>query len=92
MIEDWAPKAEEEEIKTNKTRKRVMSFESNKDENSDEDKVDIEPVAVPEVDSSQVMVKQMQKAEQEMLKNEIEQLVGAMVTKDKPSSQENSKK
>ena len=61
MIEDWAPKAEEEEtLKTSKTKKRIMSFEnSNKDENSDAEQDDANKEAQPilDIDNSQTMVK-----------------------------------
>ena len=41
VIEDWAPKVvEEQELKTNKAKKRIMSFDNSQKENESDDELE----------------------------------------------------
>lgn len=98
-IQEWAPKAVEEENKQGAKRKRQIMNMEKSDEEDDESKddqsmkefKDEQQQDISDVNNSNIQGKQLQKLEEAMLKNEIEAMVGDLVTLIKPKSGAESK-
>lgn len=91
MIEDWAPKqALAEEPKSNKKKTRIMNFSGDSDKEQDSEERKREKDEKDKLlDQTDIMdkgqEKLMNKMEQDMLKSEIEAMVGNLVVEAKNS-------